>query len=101
MGINLTAANRAIFFDTDYNPYTERQAEDRCHRMGQTKTVHITRLLSAGSVEERIYEQAQKKLRLGLSVTEKFDLGLARELLALAEAESQQDDDAGAASTGI
>lgn len=37
MGINLTAANVVILHDIDYNPYNDKQAEDRCHRVGQTK----------------------------------------------------------------
>ncbi len=37
LGINLTAANHVILHDIDYNPYNDKQAEDRCHRVGQTK----------------------------------------------------------------
>jgi SWI/SNF-related matrix-associated actin-dependent regulator 1 of chromatin subfamily A len=37
MGINLTAANVVIMHDIDYNPFNDKQAEDRCHRVGQTK----------------------------------------------------------------
>ncbi len=37
VGINLTAANVVILHDIDYNPYNDKQAEDRCHRVGQTK----------------------------------------------------------------
>jgi len=37
MGINLTAANVVILHDIDYNPFNDKQAEDRCHRVGQTK----------------------------------------------------------------
>ncbi|VDK33180.1 unnamed protein product [Anisakis simplex] len=46
LGINLTAANHIILHDIDFNPYNDKQAEDRCHRMGQEKPVygHIERL---------------------------------------------------------
>lgn len=37
LGINLTAADTVIIHDIDYNPYNDKQAEDRCHRVGQTK----------------------------------------------------------------
>ena len=37
LGINLTAANVVIMHDIDYNPFNDKQAEDRCHRVGQTK----------------------------------------------------------------
>ena len=43
LGINLTAANTVILHDLDFNPYNDKQAEDRCHRMGQTKEVKIIR----------------------------------------------------------
>lgn len=39
LGINLTAANHIILHDIDFNPYNDKQAEGRCHRMGQTKFV--------------------------------------------------------------
>lgn len=41
MGINLTAANTVIIHDIDFNPYNDKQAEDRCHRVGQTRFAHI------------------------------------------------------------
>ena len=43
LGINLTAANTVILHDLDFNPYNDKQAEDRCHRMGQTREVKIIR----------------------------------------------------------
>ena len=43
LGINLTAANSVILHDLDFNPYNDKQAEDRCHRLGQTKEVKIVR----------------------------------------------------------
>ena len=43
LGINLTAANTVILHALDFNPYNDKQAEDRCHRLGQTKEVKIIR----------------------------------------------------------
>ena len=48
LGINLTSADTVIIHDIDTNPYNDKQAEDRCHRVGQTKPVHIIRLISEG-----------------------------------------------------
>ncbi|XP_053609678.1 SWI/SNF-related matrix-associated actin-dependent regulator of chromatin subfamily A containing DEAD/H box 1 homolog [Plodia interpunctella] len=69
LGINLTAADTVIIHDIDFNPYNDKQAEDRCHRMGQTRPVSIHRLLSAGTIEEGIYQVAQEKLSLERHVT--------------------------------
>lgn len=41
LGINLTAADHVIIHDLDFNPYNDKQAEDRCHRVGQTKWIFI------------------------------------------------------------
>ena len=51
-------------YDSDWNPQPDLQAMARVHRIGQKKTVHVYRLLSAGTVEERIVERAEKKLYL-------------------------------------
>uniref|UniRef100_A0A915BYH2 SWI/SNF-related matrix-associated actin-dependent regulator of chromatin subfamily A containing DEAD/H box 1 homolog n=1 Tax=Parascaris univalens TaxID=6257 RepID=A0A915BYH2_PARUN len=69
MGINLTAANHIILHDIDFNPYNDKQAEDRCHRMGQKKEVFVVRLISVGSVEEGMLSVARKKLELEKEVT--------------------------------
>jgi len=69
LGINLTAANHIIIHDIDINPYNDKQAEDRCHRMGQTKEVFVTRLVSKDTIEESILALAQKKLELEKDVT--------------------------------
>lgn len=42
LGINLTAANVVVIFDIDFNPHNDKQAEDRCHRVGQTRTVEVS-----------------------------------------------------------
>jgi SWI/SNF-related matrix-associated actin-dependent regulator of chromatin subfamily A member 5 len=64
MGLNLQTADTCILFDSDWNPQSDIQAMGRVHRIGQTKTVHVYRLVSAGTVEERMLERAEKKLLL-------------------------------------
>ncbi|KAI5726698.1 hypothetical protein M8J76_007025 [Diaphorina citri] len=64
-GLNLTAADTCILYDSDWNPQVDIQAEARCHRIGQTKPVCIYRLVSHKTLDEVIYETAQSKLRLG------------------------------------
>lgn len=73
MGINLTAADTAIIHDIDFNPYNDKQAEDRCHRMGQTKPVDIYRLISEGTIEEGMLMVAQEKLKLEMEITSEND----------------------------
>lgn len=64
LGINLTAANTVILHDLDFNPYNDKQAEDRCHRVGQTRPVRVIRMLSEDTIEEAIHNIAQDKLQL-------------------------------------
>ncbi|KAL2527005.1 ATP-dependent DNA helicase DDM1 [Abeliophyllum distichum] len=51
LGINLTAADTCVLYDSDWNPQMDLQAMDRCHRIGQTKPVHVYRLATAQSIE--------------------------------------------------
>lgn len=69
LGINLTAANVVILHDIDFNPYNDKQAEDRCHRIGQTRDVEIIRLISKDTIEEGILQAAQRKLKLEKDIT--------------------------------
>ncbi|KAE8292071.1 SWI/SNF-related matrix-associated actin-dependent regulator of chromatin subfamily A [Larimichthys crocea] len=69
LGINLTSANVVILHDIDCNPYNDKQAEDRCHRMGQTKTVQVVKLISKDSIEDCILQLGQKKLKLEQDMT--------------------------------
>ena len=71
LGINLTAANTVILHDLDFNPYNDKQAEDRCHRLGQTREVNIIRFMTEDTIEEGIYTIAQDKLKLEQDVTGK------------------------------
>ncbi|KAL8240546.1 hypothetical protein R6Q59_013901 [Mikania micrantha] len=64
LGINLTAADTCILYDSDWNPQMDLQAMDRCHRIGQTKPVHVYRLATALSIEGRMLKRAFSKLRL-------------------------------------
>ncbi|CAN8251362.1 unnamed protein product [Cochlearia groenlandica] len=64
LGINLTAADTCILYDSDWNPQMDLQAMDRCHRIGQTKPVHVYRLATAQSIEGRILKRAYSKLKL-------------------------------------
>lgn len=57
VGLNLIGANRVIIFDPDWNPSTDIQARERCWRIGQTKNVIIYRLMTVGTVEEKIYHR--------------------------------------------
>ncbi|KAK6353500.1 putative DNA helicase ino80 [Orbilia brochopaga] len=61
LGINLTAADTVIFYDSDWNPTIDSQAMDRAHRLGQTKQVSVYRLITRGTVEERILLRAKQK----------------------------------------
>jgi SWI/SNF-related matrix-associated actin-dependent regulator 1 of chromatin subfamily A len=63
-GINLMYANKVIIFDGSFNPQDDRQAENRAHRVGQTRDVEVVRLVTEGTVEEQIYALGQSKLAL-------------------------------------
>ncbi|EXB53953.1 Helicase swr1 [Morus notabilis] len=69
-GLNLTGADTVVIHDLDFNPQIDRQAEDRCHRIGQTKPVTIYRLVTKGTVDENVYETAKRKLVLDAAVLE-------------------------------
>ncbi|XP_074029357.1 domino helicase isoform X2 [Leptinotarsa decemlineata] len=65
VGVNLTGADTVIFYDSDWNPTMDAQAQDRCHRIGQTRDVHIYRLVSERTIEENILKKANQKRLLG------------------------------------
>ncbi|KAK9974689.1 hypothetical protein ABG768_022767 [Culter alburnus] len=64
LGINLATADVVILYDSDWNPQVDLQAMDRAHRIGQKKPVKVFRLITDNTVEERIVERAEMKLRL-------------------------------------
>jgi len=80
LGLNLTAASYVILFDPWWNPAIEAQAIDRTHRLGQTRTVIAYRLLTEGTVEERIWDLQQRKSALAKDLLgeESFARSLSR-----------------------
>lgn len=63
-GLNLTGADTVILYDLWWNPAVEEQAADRAHRIGQKKIVQVIRLVTQGTVEEKMYDLQQKKKHL-------------------------------------
>jgi SNF2 family DNA or RNA helicase len=63
-GLNLTAANHVIHYDRWWNPAVENQATDRAYRIGQTKFVHVHKMITSGTLEEKIDEMLEKKQQL-------------------------------------
>mmetsp|Transcript_13824 Transcript_13824/g.33751 ORF Transcript_13824/g.33751 Transcript_13824/m.33751 type:complete len:1940 (-) Transcript_13824:255-6074(-) len=64
VGVNLTGADTVIFYDTDWNPAMDLQAQDRCHRIGQTREVHIYRLVTRNTIEENILKKSNQKRQM-------------------------------------
>ena len=64
LGINLTGADTVIFYDQDWNPAMDKQCQDRAHRIGQTRDVHIYRLVSEHTIEANILRKASQKQML-------------------------------------
>lgn len=64
LGINLATADIVILYDSDWNPQCDLQAMDRAHRIGQKKQVMVFRFVTENTVEERIIERAEMKLKL-------------------------------------
>jgi SNF2 family DNA or RNA helicase len=90
-GLNLTAADTVIHLDPWWNPAVEDQATDRAHRMGQTRKVTVYRLVSEGSVEEKIQRLKQRKRAIADAVVRESEgalRGLSEEDIALLLSES-------------
>ncbi|KAI0044579.1 hypothetical protein FA95DRAFT_1496832 [Auriscalpium vulgare] len=64
LGITLTAADTVVFYDQDWNPQMDLQAQDRAHRIGQTKPVLVFRLVSKHTIESKIMQRATEKRKL-------------------------------------
>ena len=75
-GITLTAADTIIFYDPWWNPAVEEQASDRAHRIGQTKTVHVIKLICKNCIEEQILKLSQSKRKIADSVLTINGLGI-------------------------
>lgn len=70
-GLNIVGASRLVLFDLDWNPANDLQAMARIWRDGQRKKVHIYRLLTTGTIEEKIYQRQMAKQGLSVAVDEK------------------------------
>ncbi|MBI3832360.1 MAG: DEAD/DEAH box helicase [Planctomycetes bacterium] len=83
-GLNLTGADTVIFYDHDWNPANDRQAQDRAYRIGQTRNVNVYKLVTSGTFEEKVLARQALKLSLADSVVKQDPSGfkdLAREEL--------------------
>jgi SNF2 family DNA or RNA helicase len=86
LGLNLTAADYVIHMDPWWNPAVEDQAADRAHRIGQKRPVTVYRLVTSGTIEEKIVRLHQEKRDLANSLLEGADVSArisADELLSL------------------
>ncbi|XP_061388669.1 helicase domino [Musca vetustissima] len=104
VGINLTGADTVIFYDSDWNPTMDAQAQDRCHRIGQTRDVHIYRLVSEKTIEVNILKKANQKRMLsdmaiegGNFTTSYFKSSTIKDLFNVDTQQQQQGEAAGAA----
>ncbi|KAI8578637.1 hypothetical protein K450DRAFT_245833 [Umbelopsis ramanniana AG] len=73
LGINLTGADTVIFYDSDWNPSMDKQCQDRTHRIGQTRDVHIYRFVTEFTIEENIFKKANQKRMLDNVVIQEGD----------------------------
>ena len=74
LGINLYTADVVILYDSDWNPQMDLQAMDRAHRIGQKKQVRVFRLVVENTVDEKIIEKAEMKLKLDRMVIQQGKL---------------------------
>ncbi|CAM9514029.1 unnamed protein product, partial [Chrysoparadoxa australica] len=107
LGINLTGADTVIFYDSDWNPAMDAQAQDRAHRIGQTRDVHIYRLVTASTVEENILRKAKQKRHLDFLVmtegnftADYLSTGGLKDILRTEEAKEADQDQASEPSNG-
>jgi len=75
-GLTLTEADTVILFDPWWNPMVEAQAMDRAHRIGQTQTVNVYKLVTKGSVEEKVMELQERKKKLFDALVQETGEGL-------------------------
>ncbi|WP_324255036.1 helicase-related protein [Bacillus sp. REN16] len=76
-GLNLTGADTVILYDLWWNPAVEEQAAGRAHRMGQKNVVQVIRLITQGTIEEKIYELQQNKKELIETVIQPGDQAIS------------------------
>ncbi|KAJ3378317.1 choline dehydrogenase 7, partial [Entophlyctis sp. JEL0112] len=77
VGINLTAADTVIIFDSDWNPQNDLQAQSRVHRIGQKKSVLIYRLVTRNTYEREMFDKASMKLGLDRAILQRMDANSA------------------------
>jgi SWI/SNF-related matrix-associated actin-dependent regulator of chromatin subfamily A member 5 len=70
LGINLQTADTVVLYDSDWNPQSDLQAQDRAHRIGQKKIVNVYRLVTENTIEEKVVTRAQQKLKLDAMVVQ-------------------------------
>jgi TATA-binding protein-associated factor len=77
LGLNLTSADTVVFLEHDWNPMKDLQAMDRAHRIGQTRTVNVYRLLMQDTLEQRIMSLQQFKLDVANAVVNADNVSMA------------------------
>ena len=101
LGLNLTSADTVIFLEHDWNPQKDLQAMDRAHRLGQKRTVNVYRLLTKGTLEEKVMSLQRFKLDVANAVVNSDNMSLSAmdtgQMLELFTAEKG----GGAASAGV
>lgn len=91
VGINLTAADTVIIFDSDWNPQNDIQAMARCHRIGQDKAVTIYRLITRRSFESEMFQRASRKLGLEQAILGSRQFGdIAEEEAAMTKMDAKE-----------
>lgn len=70
LGINLQTADVVILYDSDWNPQADLQAQDRAHRIGQKRQVQVFRFVTEHTIEEKVVERAQQKLKLDAMIVQ-------------------------------
>jgi len=88
-GLNLTGADTVILHDVDFNPQIDRQAEDRCHRLGQTKPVTVYRLITKSTVDQNIFGMSLRKLKLDHAVLDGLTSGAGAKIKQNAQERQQ------------
>lgn len=87
VGINLTSADTCIIFDSDWNPQNDLQAQARCHRIGQTKSVKIYRLLTRKTYEMQMFHMSSMKMGLDQAVLQGIENSGGKEIMTKEEVE--------------
>ncbi|KAL9182865.1 hypothetical protein ACHAXT_004144 [Thalassiosira profunda] len=87
VGINLTAADTCIIFDSDWNPQNDLQAQARCHRIGQTKNVKIYRLLTRKTYEMQMFHMSSMKMGLDQAVLQGIENTDGKDIMTKEEVE--------------